>query len=29
MLVANESGAVEVRAGGLRVGGLLGRSERG
>ena len=28
ILVANESGAVELRAGGLRVGGLLGRGER-
>lgn len=28
MLAANESGAVELRAGGLRVGGLLGTGER-
>jgi hypothetical protein len=28
ILVANESGAVELRAGGMRVGGLLGRGER-
>ena len=28
ILVANESGAVEARAGGLRVGCLLGRGER-
>jgi hypothetical protein len=28
ILVANESGAVELRAGGLRVGGLLGRGGR-
>jgi hypothetical protein len=28
ILVANESGAVELRAGGLRVGGLLGGGER-
>ncbi len=28
ILVANESGAVELRGGGLRVGGLLGRGER-
>lgn len=27
ILAANESGAVELRAGGLRVGGLLGRGE--
>ncbi|SRR5229473_661476 len=28
ILAANESGAVELRAGGLRVGGLVGRGER-